>query len=134
MKTLRHTVLAFVVGLVAVACGDEPAPAPAAPHVAGSQITALLQDPNTFLLDVRQPGELTEQGTIEGFTHIHVDELADRLDELPRDRPILVLGASGDARAARAAVLLEENGFEVVGYCGIRDYEGEKIHPKLDRY
>jgi hypothetical protein len=25
--------------------------------------------------------------------------------------------------------LLEANGFEVVGFCGIRDYEGEKIYP-----
>jgi len=28
--------------------------------------------------------------------------------------------------------LLEANGFEVVAFCGLRDYHGEKIHPKTD--
>jgi hypothetical protein len=27
--------------------------------------------------------------------------------------------------------LLEENGFEVVAFCGLNDYDGEKIFPKV---
>jgi len=26
--------------------------------------------------------------------------------------------------------LLEENGFEVVGFCGLGNYEGQKVYPK----
>ncbi|HJO30116.1 MAG TPA: hypothetical protein QGG30_06490 [Acidobacteriota bacterium] len=42
-----------------------------------------------FLLDVRRPSELEEFGMVAGYTNIPIDELADRLNELPRDRPIL---------------------------------------------
>jgi len=26
--------------------------------------------------------------------------------------------------------LLQENGFEVYGFCGLNDYQGKKIYPK----
>jgi hypothetical protein len=26
--------------------------------------------------------------------------------------------------------LLVENGYEVIGFCGLSDYEGERIYPK----
>jgi hypothetical protein len=26
--------------------------------------------------------------------------------------------------------LLKENGFDVFGFCGLREYQGEKIYPK----
>ena len=35
------------------------------------------------------PEELEELGTVEGYTNIPIDQLADRLDELPKDKPIL---------------------------------------------
>lgn len=90
MKTLRYGALAVLVGLVAIACGGADSET-AVPHVAGQQIVDILADPNVFLLDVRSPEELPEQGAIEGYTLIPIDELADRLDELPRDRPILAI-------------------------------------------
>ena len=91
MKLVRYCTLAVLAGLLVLACGGEPAPETSAPRVAGQQITEILADSNVFLLDVRLPGELVEQGAIEGYTLIPIDELADRLDELPRDRPILTL-------------------------------------------
>ena len=33
--------------------------------------------------------ELEERGTVEGYLNIPIEELADRLEEVPRDRPIL---------------------------------------------
>ena len=30
-------------------------------------------------------------------------------------------------RAARAAALLEQNGFKVTGFCGLKDYKGGKL-------
>ena len=59
-----------------------------APRIKASAIKELLRDGGLFL-DVREPKEIAELGTIEGYVNIPVDELADRLDELPRDQPIL---------------------------------------------
>ena len=55
----------------------------------GEELAAALNDSNVFLLDVRNPEELEELGTVEGYTNIPIDQLADRLDELPKDKPIL---------------------------------------------
>ncbi len=60
-----------------------------APFVAAAQIDEVLSDEQVLLLDVRTAVELAESGTIPGAVHIHLGELADRLDELPRDRPVL---------------------------------------------
>jgi rhodanese-related sulfurtransferase len=82
----RASLAVFVLALVA--CGGG-APATEAPRVEADQIAEVLKDANVVLLDVRNPEELEELGTIEGYINIPVDELADRLDELPRDKPIL---------------------------------------------
>ena len=60
-----------------------------APFVAAAQIDDVLSDEQVLLLDVRTAPELAEAGTIPGAVHIHLGELAERVDELPRGRPIL---------------------------------------------
>ena len=45
---------------------------------------------DVFLLDVREPGELEEIGTIEGYVNIPMDQLEARLSEIPKDRPIVL--------------------------------------------
>ena len=60
-----------------------------APQLKGEELAAALNDSNVFLLDVRTPEELEELGTVEGYTNIPIDQLAGRLDELPKDKPIL---------------------------------------------
>jgi NADPH-dependent 2,4-dienoyl-CoA reductase/sulfur reductase-like enzyme/rhodanese-related sulfurtransferase len=62
-----------------------------------------------FLLDVRHPEELAVE-QLPGVVNIPVDELRGRLDELPRDREILVVCRSGQ-RAYYAARILAQNGF-----------------------
>lgn len=64
-------------------------PAPQAPRAAGDRLADLLASDDYLLLDVRRPDELEERGTVEGYLNIPIEELADRLDEVPRDRPIL---------------------------------------------
>ena len=60
-----------------------------APRIKTSAIEELLRDGELLFLDVREPKEIAELGTIEGYVNIPVDQVADRLDELPRDQPIL---------------------------------------------
>jgi hypothetical protein len=58
-------------------------------RITGGPLAEALADDDVFLLDVRRPDELVELGTVEGYTNIPIEELDGRLDELPRDRPIL---------------------------------------------
>jgi NADPH-dependent 2,4-dienoyl-CoA reductase/sulfur reductase-like enzyme/rhodanese-related sulfurtransferase len=64
---------------------------------------------NGFLLDVRNPPEL-EVESISGVLNIPLPQLRARLDELPRDREILVICRSGQ-RAYYATRILLQNGF-----------------------
>jgi predicted sulfurtransferase len=54
-----------------------------------SELDAKLADANVVLLDVREPWELEKFGTREGYINIPIAELADRLDELPKEKTIL---------------------------------------------
>ena len=62
-----------------------------------------------FLLDVRQPAELTVEH-VPGALNIALPELRARLGELPRDREILVFCRSGQ-RAYYATRILLQHGF-----------------------
>jgi hydroxyacylglutathione hydrolase len=63
-----------------------------------------------LVIDVRQPSEF-EAGHVPGSVSIGAGELANRLAELPRDRPIATICASG-YRSSVAASLLRAAGFE----------------------
>ncbi|MDX1639657.1 MAG: MBL fold metallo-hydrolase [Balneolaceae bacterium] len=63
------------------------------------------------LLDVRKASEYDEKH-IEGAINIAHTRLLERLDDLPKDRTLLVHCLSG-ARASVSAALLEREGFEV---------------------
>mgnify|MGYP005749985215 FL=1 len=63
------------------------------------------------LVDVRNPIEL-EMGFIEGARNIPVDELRERLNELPKDETIYVNCQVG-LRGYLATRILQENGFKV---------------------
>jgi hydroxyacylglutathione hydrolase len=69
-----------------------------------------LQSPDVLLLDVREPGEFTAEHAV-GAMNLPQAELASRLDELPRDREIVVLCQVG-ARSLRSAKFLAQAGFE----------------------
>jgi NADPH-dependent 2,4-dienoyl-CoA reductase/sulfur reductase-like enzyme/peroxiredoxin family protein/rhodanese-related sulfurtransferase/TusA-related sulfurtransferase len=62
-----------------------------------------------YLLDVRTPEEYA-LGAIEGAVNIPVDELRDRLAELPQDKKIIIYCAVG-LRGYLASRILTQNGF-----------------------
>lgn len=66
---------------------------------------------NVIILDVRDPEE-TQMGVIKGSVNIPVNELKDRLNELPKDKEILVHCATG-MRAEMAYNILKEAGYNV---------------------
>lgn len=62
-----------------------------------------------ILVDVRDPHEW-RAGHAVGARHIPLDELPQRLAELPRERPVYVICASG-GRSRAAAEILHNAGF-----------------------
>ena len=69
-----------------------------------------------FLLDVRNPPEL-EVEHVPGALNIPLPELRARLDELPRDREVLIICRSGQ-RAYYATRILLQNGFKARNVAG----------------
>lgn len=68
------------------------------------------------LLDTRTVGEY-RRGHIEGFQNIPVDELRERISEIPLGKPVYVICQSG-LRSYIAARILEGHGFETYNFAG----------------
>ncbi len=64
-----------------------------------------------FLLDVREPNEFVgDLGHLRGAHLVPLGELRSRLNDLPKERPIVAVCRSG-GRSAQACVILEGAGF-----------------------
>ena len=122
MRVKRYIVLLFVLSSLLVGCTT---PAPAAPDTA-SQATAA-QAPSLpaaltpkrveelraageiVIIDVREADEYA-MGRIPGATLIPLGELANRADEVPTDKPVVMVCRSGN-RSAQAVQILRKAGF-----------------------
>jgi predicted sulfurtransferase len=68
----------------------QPAPAPPnAPKMASDDVLALVEKGDVFFLDVREPKELADLGTFEGYVNIPLGQIEKRLAEIPRDKAII---------------------------------------------
>ena len=76
----------------------------------------LPRDGSVTLLDTRTPLEVS-RGKIKGFMHIPLDSLRERIDELPKDKPIYVHCHSG-LRSYIACRILSGNGFDCYNLAG----------------
>lgn len=70
------------------------------------------RNPDTLLVDVRNPFEHVTSGAIPGVVSIPLDELPSRMDEIPADRshPIVLVCQSG-GRSLAAARMLTSQGY-----------------------
>ncbi|HVO66121.1 MAG TPA: MBL fold metallo-hydrolase [Syntrophales bacterium] len=68
------------------------------------------KDEHPWILDVRSDAELEHAGSITGANHIHITELAGRMEEVPRNRTVFVFCGSG-LRSMIAASLLKREGW-----------------------
>lgn len=84
------------------------------------------EDGDAVLLDTRTTGEHA-RGAIEGALHIPVDELREHLNELPRDKRLLVFCASG-LRSYVACRILSQHGFSCANVAG-----GYGFHTQVKR-
>ena len=68
----------------------QPSPGqPKAQKMASDDVMALLEKGEVFFLDVREPRELAELGTFEGYVNIPLGQLEKRLSEIPKDKAII---------------------------------------------
>ncbi len=79
-------------------------------------LESLPRDGSVTLLDVRTREEY-ERGHMEGFVNIPVDELRDRLGELPGGKPVYVVCQSG-LRSYVACRMLEQRGYPCYNFSG----------------
>jgi adenylyltransferase/sulfurtransferase len=86
-----------------------------------------------FLLDVREPNEF-QIGRIPGSTLIPLGEVPQRVNEIPRDKEIVVHCKMG-GRSAKAAAFLRQHGYRNVKNLkgGILDWS-DKIDPSIPKY
>ena len=81
--------LIAMLSLGALGCQREAATPNEQKRIEAQDIDRVLAESDALLLDVRDPEEIEELGTIEGYVNIPIGELESRLDELPRDKTIL---------------------------------------------
>ena len=79
-------------------------------------VDALPRDGSVTLLDVRTPGEYAD-GHAEGFVNLPVDDLRERLREVPTGKPVYVICQSG-LRSYIACRILAQQGFKCYNLSG----------------
>lgn len=81
--------------------------------------TELVENPDLFLLDVREPAELEADGYISGAVALPMRTVMDNLDKLPGlDSPIVIYCKSGH----RGALVMDA--LQLVGYTNVRNLAG----------
>jgi rhodanese-related sulfurtransferase len=117
MKKLFILSALFVLALIVTGCGapaaTQNAPAPDINNLPANltvqQAKPLLDNAGVFWLDVREQSEY-DAGHIPGITLIPTGQVANRLGEIPKDKPVIVTCRSGN-RSAQVTKLLREQGF-----------------------
>ena len=80
-----------------------------APQIDVQTTSTVYERDDVFMLDVREQWEYDE-GHIPNITLIPMGDIPNRLDELPRDKEIIVTCRSGN-RSGQISALLQSNGF-----------------------
>lgn len=75
-------------------------------NISAEQAKQLYQQPNYVLLDVRTPAEISERNIPESL-NIPLQELEQRLGEIPRDKKLIVICRSG-SRSRQAIQILSK--------------------------
>jgi rhodanese-related sulfurtransferase len=112
MSTRQRRVLLALAVVFALAVACAPTDSRAAGVVSADEVKALIGDPGTLILDVRTPGEF-RRGHIPGARNVPVQNLANRLGELPQDKQIVVYCRTGN-RSSVAQKILMGSGFSNV--------------------
>eukprot|EP00980_Cylindrotheca_fusiformis_P018461 scaffold6103_cov116-Cylindrotheca_fusiformis.AAC.7 len=99
-------------------------------QVEWKDLEKLARDEGTLLVDVRNPGEIESHGRLaHNAINIPLNDLRRRLNEIPKDKHIVVSCQSGQ-RAYYAYRILKQHGFENVDNLGGAFLTFHSIHPE----
>lgn len=110
----------------------QDAPAKMSAEEFKTHVDAKANGQKVVLLDVREARELATVGTVKGYTHIPIGSLESRLNELPKDQPIVTFCQLA-GRAGKARDMLKQAGYNVVGTAAMKDWNEKGwpvVHPK----
>ena len=86
------------------------------------------ESPTPLVVDVREASEFTAVRLEDGVALVPLSEFGERFQELPRDRPLLMMCAGGTRSAAATAHLLRNGYTDVVNVAGgIKDWEASGL-------
>ena len=134
-KTMRRPIVqigilivaAIIIFLIATAGGEQANKTTGLPaFVSVDEAYQMYQD-GTFVLDVRTPEEWNEFHAPD-TTLIPLDELAARVNELPKDQPIVVICRSGNRSQTGRDILLQA-GFDATSMNGGLNEWRDTGHP-----
>lgn len=144
MKRLVSFVgMGVALGMLTVAWAQPPQQPPQHPKVEKpdprrisavelKKVLASRRNRKVFLLDVREPKELEQEGAIKGAINVPLGTLAGRLAEVPKGVRLVSICRRAH-RAGRAADLLEKNGYSGIRTFAMNDWRenGYRLeHPK----
>jgi rhodanese-related sulfurtransferase len=109
-RFMKHLVLLIALSVLTLSW---PAGASMTRNLGAEETLQLLQrKSNVYLLDVRTPAEFW-QARLRGAKLIPIDQLAVRIEEIPKNRPIIVYCAVG-SRSAQVVHYLTRKGYPEV--------------------
>jgi rhodanese-related sulfurtransferase len=76
------------------------------------------EDPGALVVDVREMSEFEAVRLEDGVALVPLSQFGDRWEELPRERPLMVICAGGGRSAAAASHLLRNGYTDVVNVAG----------------
>ncbi len=107
---------AFVFGAAALLLNQDHPAAVLKPEVSVKEAAAL-RDAGAFILDVRQPDEWADYH-VPGSTLIPLDQLPNRLAEVPQDQTVVVVCRSGNRSQVGRDILLQAGYTQVTSLSG----------------
>ncbi len=83
----------MLASVLALGCMPSETPKSSAPKTLSSdELAKLLEQPgNVFFLDVREPYEVKQLGSVKGYVNIPLSQLEGRLNEVPKDKLVVTL-------------------------------------------
>jgi len=109
-------VVAMIIALIAIFANNST-PSKQANEIDTSQAFALYEQKSAFFVDVREQDEW-DSFHVPATTHIPLGELADRLNEVPKDRKIVVICRSGNRSQEGRDILIQAGYTDVISMAG----------------
>lgn len=114
----KFLVLMVLISLIIAGCGSSSAPSsssstPSAGYtdISAEQLKSMIDsNKNMVIVDVREKDEY-DQGHIQGALFLPLSEIQQRFKELPTDKTLVLVCASG-ARSSSAATFLVQNNYK----------------------